>query len=110
MSDLGCLLLPLAWYTHPIVIVSASVILFMGGTGISYYYHIRGVDVNEYVFKFGQPIFIIAYGLVLWKLSFPLITIPIGIVLFVVIIAAIQLFRKYILGLSECCRRDDVQK
>jgi hypothetical protein len=106
MSGLGCLLLPLAWYVYPMVIIPVSVTLFVGGMYISYYYHIRDIHVNEFVFKFGQPIFVAVYALVLWKLSLPLITVPIGVVLFVVIIVAIQLFRKYILGICDSCRCD----
>lgn len=107
MSDLGCLLLPLAWYIHPIAISFVSLALFIGGLVISYYYHMRGIDINEYVFKFGQPIFVVLYAFVLWRLSLPLITIPIGIILFIVLIAGIQLFRKHILGINDVCRISD---
>ena len=110
MADLGCLLLPLAWYVHPMVIIPASVPLYVGGIYISYYYHVRHVDVNEHVFKIGQPIFVVAYALILWKLSLPLITVPIGIVLFIVILVAIQLFRKYVLGIDDYCRVKDIQE
>ena len=110
MMDLGCLFLPLAWYVHPMVIISASTALFVGGIYISYYYHLRNVDVNKYVFNFGQPIFVVAYALILWKLSLPPITVPIGIVLFIAIMTAIQLFRKYVLGIDDYCRVKDIQE
>jgi hypothetical protein len=110
MSDFGCLLLPLSWYIYPIEIVFASIALYLGGMYISYYYHIRNVHVNEYAFKFGQPIFVLAWVFILWRLSLPLITVPFGIVLFFFLIVAIQLFRKYVLGIHDVCSIENAKK
>jgi len=99
----GFLLLPMAWFFHPAIYLTLAIVLIIGGYVVAAYYHKRDIHTNVYTWFVGLSVlFFVNLGILLY-FSLPLAPVFWGTTLFVLHVPAVQLFRRYILGINDCC-------